>query len=248
MSETVPPGPLEPLDEDWGRALAVVAHPDDLEFGAAAAIARWTGQGKDITYCLLTSGEAGIDSMPPEKARTVREAEQRRSAAVVGVDTVDFLGLPDGILQYGVPLRRMVARQVRRYRPDIVITSNFRSTWDGAEALNQADHIAAGRATLDAVRDAGNRWIFPELADEGLAPWGGVRQVWASGSPRARHGVDVTTTFDRGVESLRAHAAYLDALGWAGFDPAEYLEGYARPAGSRLGVRFGALFEVFRTG
>ncbi|TDC28887.1 PIG-L family deacetylase [Micromonospora sp. 15K316] len=237
--------PLEPVTEQWQRALAVVAHPDDLEFGAAAAVARWTGQGKQVVYCLVTSGEAGIDGMPPAQAREAREREQRASAALVGVDTVEFLGLPDGILEYGVPLRRAVAEVVRRHRPEIVITNNFRDTWDGAYALNQADHIATGRAVLDAVRDAGNRWVFPEQLTDGLRRWNGVRQVWAATSPQAKHGVDVTETFARGVESLRAHAAYLAGLGDGGFDPEEFLEGYARPAGTRLGVRFGVAFEVF---
>ena len=107
---------LEPLDEDWERALCVVAHPDDLEFGAAAAVARWTGQGKDIVYCMVTSGEAGIDGMAPAECRTVREAEQVASAAVVGVPDVVFLGLPDGVLEYGVPLRREIGRASCRER------------------------------------------------------------------------------------------------------------------------------------
>ena len=235
---------FEALPEDWERALAVVAHPDDLEFGSAAAVARWTDQGKQVVYCLVTSGEAGIDGMPPDEARVVREAEQRASAEVVGVTEVEFLGLPDGILEYGVALRREITRSIRRHRPDIVITNNFRDTWDGAEALNQADHIAVGRATLDAVRDAGNRWIFAEQAHEGLEPWGRVRQVWAAGSPAGRHAVDITGTFDRGLASLEAHEAYLGGLGGA-FDPEEFLEGVSRAAGTRLGTRYAAPFEVF---
>ncbi|WFE43285.1 PIG-L deacetylase family protein [Verrucosispora sp. WMMD1129] len=237
--------PLEPVTEDWQRALAIVAHPDDLEFGAAAAIARWAGQGKQIVYCLVTSGEAGIDGMPPPRAREVREREQRESAALVGVDTVEFLGLPDGVLEYGVPLRRELAAVVRRHRPDIVITNNFRATWDGADVLNQADHIAVGRATLDAVRDAGNRWIFPEQLTDGVEPWGRVRQVWAASSPRSRHGVDTTATFDQGVASLLAHEAYLTGLGDGSFDAEEFLQGGARPVGARLGARYGTSFEVF---
>jgi LmbE family N-acetylglucosaminyl deacetylase len=237
--------PLEPLFEQWQRGLAVVAHPDDLEFGAAAAIARWTRQGKQIAYALVTSGEAGIDALPPEQARGVREREQRTSAAIVGVDVVEFLGLPDGVLEYGVGLRREIARVVRRHRPEVVITLNFRDTWDGAVALNQADHIATGRAVLDAVRDAANRWVFTELLDEGLSPWGGVKQVWAAASPDARYGVDVTETFDLGVASLQAHDAYLRGLGDSAFDPEEFLEGLCRAAGTRLGTRYGAAFEVF---
>ncbi|MCW2838870.1 MAG: hypothetical protein JWR55_353 [Aeromicrobium sp.] len=238
------PAPLEPVDESWERALVVVAHPDDVEFGAAAAVARWTGQGKDVTYCMVTSGEAGIDGLAPDECRTVREAEQIASAEIVGVHVVDFLGLADGVIEYGVPLRRAIAEVIRRHRPEIVITNNFRETWGGS-APNQPDHMAVGRASLEAAGDAGNRWIFPEQLVGGVEPWGGVRQVWAAGSPTSRHGVDTTATFGRGVESLKAHRAYIEGLGWENFDPAEMLEGMSRPTGSRLGVTHAAPFEVF---
>lgn len=241
------PSGLSPVDENWQTALAVVAHPDDLEFGAAAAIARWTQQGKHVIYCMVTSGEAGIDSMEPDRCREVRIAEQIESARIVGVDEVDFLGLPDGVLEYGVALRRAIAKVVRKHRPDIVLTNNFRDTWGGRN-LNQADHIAVGQATVDAVRDAGNRWVFPEQLVDGLEPWGGVREVWANGSPRAEYGVDTTDTFDLGVESLRAHAAYIDGLGWENFDAAEFLEGMSRPTGARMGVTHATAFEVFPMG
>ena len=246
MTEPAPP-PYEPLTEDWERALCIVAHPDDMEFGAAAAVARWTGQGKTVVYCMVTSGEAGIDGMDPDRCREVREAEQVESARIVGVEEVEFLREPDGILEYGVPLRRVLAESVRRHRPDIVITGNFRDTWGGRN-LNQADHIAVGRAVVDAVRDAGNRWVFSEQLKDGTEPWGGVREVWAFGSPGSTHAVDTTETFDAGVESLKAHAAYIDGLGWENWDPREFLEGMARASGSRMGVAFAAPFEVFPMG
>jgi len=238
------PSPLQPVDESWTRALVVVAHPDDVEFGAAAAIARWTDQGKIVVYCMVTSGEAGIDGLSPDECRPVREAEQVASATIVGVDEVEFLGLPDGIVEYGVALRRAITGVIRRHRPDVVITNNFRETWGGS-APNQPDHMAVGRASLNAAGDAGNRWIFPEQLADGVEPWGGVAQVWAAGSPDAGHAVDTTATFDRGVESLLAHRAYIDGLGWESFDPAEMLEGVSRPAGTRLGVAHAAAFEVF---
>lgn len=234
---------LQALPEDWARALCIVAHPDDLEFGAAAAVARWTAQGKHVAYCMVTSGEAGIDSLSPTQTRTVREAEEVASAAVVGVDEVEFLGLPDGILEYGVPLRATLCRVIRRHRPDIVVTGNFRDTFGGT-ALNQADHIAVGKAVLDAARDAGNRWIFADQLVDGLEPWGGVAAVWASGSPEARHAVDTTDTMEQGVASLAAHQAYIDGLGWE-FDPRGFLEEIATGAGERLGTRFAATFEVY---
>ena len=130
---------LAPFPEDWERALAVVAHPDDLEYGTASAIARWTSQGKHVQYLLVTRGEAGIDALDPAEAGPLREAEERRSAAIVGVDTVEFLGYPDGVIEYGPPLRRDIARVIRRFRPDILITSNYRLTWPGG-TFNMADH------------------------------------------------------------------------------------------------------------
>ena len=236
-----------PLPEDWERGLCIVAHPDDIEYGAAAAVARWTGQGKQVTYCMVTSGEAGIDGLHPDECREVREAEEVESARIVGVDRVEFLRQPDGILEYGVPLRRLLAGVVRRHRPEIVVTGNLRDTYGGT-ALNQADHIAVGRAVLDAVRDAGNRWIFPEQLTGGLEQWGGVRAVWAAGSPEARHAVDTTDTFDVGVASLEAHRAYIDGLGWENWDAREFLEGLGRQVGQGLGTAFAAPFEVYPLG
>ncbi|WP_026876437.1 PIG-L deacetylase family protein [Jiangella gansuensis] len=239
----VAPEPLEPLPEDWERGLVIAAHPDDVEYGAAAAIARWTAQGKSIVYCMVTSGEAGIDSMAPEEVGPLREKEERDAARVVGVDVVEFLGYPDGVVEYGLPLRRDLARVIRRHRPDIIVTGNFRETFGGV-VLNQADHIAVGRAVLDAARDAGNRWVFRDLLDEGHEPWNKVRAIWAGGSPEARHGVDTTDTFELGVRSLEAHAGYLGALDGHP-EPAEFLEGLARGDGTRLGTRFATSFEVY---
>jgi LmbE family N-acetylglucosaminyl deacetylase len=234
--------PIEPVDEDWSSALAIVAHPDDLEYGTAAAIARWTAQGKRVAYCLATSGEAGIDGLPPEQAGPLREAEERASAAIVGVDSVEFLGYPDGVLEYGLPLRRDVARAIRRHRPDVVITGYYHETW-GPGMRNQADHIALGRAVLDGVRDAGNRWVFRELLDEGLEPWKAAT-VLVSG-PNGSHGVDVTDHFEKGVASLEAHVEYLRGLGEGPMsEPREFLESFARQTGTRLGTTFAVGFEV----
>lgn len=234
---------LQAVNEDWSTALAVVAHPDDLEYGAAAAIARWTAQGKRIVYSLATSGEAGIDAMLPEEAGPLREQEERDSAAVVGVTEVEFLGHPDGMLEYGLPLRRSIAGAIRRHRPEVVITGNYHDRW--AEYINQADHVAVGRALIDAIRDAANRWVFRELLAEGLEPWPGVKQVLVNGSPDGVHGVDVTEHFALGVESLKAHKAYLAGLGdHTMADPSSFLEQFAREAGERMGCQYAVGFEV----
>jgi LmbE family N-acetylglucosaminyl deacetylase len=233
---------LEPLDEDWERALAVVAHPDDLEYGVASAIARWTAQGKQVTYCLVTSGEAGIDSIAPDECARLRQAEEVASAAVVGVEQVEFLHHPDGLVVPDLTLRRDLAAAIRRHRPDVLLSINFRESFD-FPSFNHADHRNTGIAMLDAARDAANRWLFVGVGGE---PWDGVRFAAFGNSPRATHGVDITDTLDRGIASLQEHRAYLEALppGTPGTDPDPFLRGMAESAGPRLGVRYAVAFEV----
>lgn len=231
------------MPDDWQRALAVVAHPDDLEYGAAMAVAKWTSQGRQVSYLLATRGEAGIDAMPPDRAGPLREAEQRAAAAAVGVGSVEFLDHPDGTVEYGLDLRRDIARAVRRHRPELIVSLNHHPTW-GGRSLNMADHRALGLATLDAGRDAANRWVFPELLDEGLEPWGGVRWVAFSGSPDPSHAVDTTGHLEAAVASLEAHRAYLDGLG-GDFDPREFLGSSARGTGERFGTELAVAFELY---
>lgn len=204
------PAALEEFTETPSRVLCVAAHPDDIEYGAAAAVHRWVQAGALATYYLLTRGEAGIDSMAPDLAGPAREQEERDAAAVVGVDIVDFGDWHDGVVEYGLDLRRDIAREVRRRRPDLVFTGSFEPRWPGGPP-NQADHRAVGLATMDAVADAGNRWIFPELLAEGLEPWH-VRWLAFGGSSVPTHYVDVTGHLDVAVASLETHAAYNDAL------------------------------------
>lgn len=234
-------GPLGEFPDDWERALAVMAHPDDMEYGGAAAVAAWTRAGKNVTYLLLTKGEAGIDSLPPDECARVRVAEQQASAAVVGVETVEFLDHPDGTLTYDLELRRDIAAAIRRHTPEVVIATNHRDTYGGTY-LNMADHRIAGQATIDAVRDAANRWVFTDLTDAGLEPWSGVRHLAVVASPNATHAVDVTDTFDTGVASLRAHGAYLAGLGDP--DPESFLRGGAEAVAERFGGRLGVSFEL----
>lgn len=233
---------LPALDEDWRRALAIVAHPDDMEFGASSAVARWTAQGKDVSYLLMTSGEAGIDGMSPEEAGPAREEEERRSAAVVGVERVEFLGYTDGVIEYNLDLRRDLSRKIRTYRPDVLLTLSHHLTWPGG-ALNMGDHRWLAYGVMDAGRDAGNRWIFPELLDEGLEPWMDVRMILLSGSPRPTHAVDVSEHLDKGIASLQEHKLYIDNLA-QGFDPVAFLTRAAAEAGERAGFRYAASFEV----
>ncbi|WP_130014609.1 PIG-L deacetylase family protein [Serinicoccus sediminis] len=204
---------LTTFPDDWQRALCVVAHPDDLEYGTAAAVARWTEEGKDVTYLLVTRGEAGIATMAPSEAGPLREQEERDGAREVGVEEVLFLeGFSDGVLEADLRLRRELARVIRDVRPEVVTTLTHAETFPGG-GLNQADHRAVGLSTIDAVAAAGNRWIFPELVTEGHEPWDGVRWIASSAGHTPTHEVDVTSTFERGVASLEAHREYLAALG-----------------------------------
>jgi LmbE family N-acetylglucosaminyl deacetylase len=231
---------LLPFPDDWSRALCIVAHPDDLEYGAASAVARWTASGKEVSYLLVTRGEAGIDGMAPDVAGPLREAEERASAAVVGVESVEFLeGHVDGVIEYGLPLRRDLAAAIRRVQPDLVVSSNHTETW-GGPSFNMADHRHVGLAALDASRDAGNRWIFSDAG----APWSGVRRVAMGGSPQPTHFVDVGDAIETGIASLREHAAYIDGLG-TGFDPDAFLRGNARASGELAGCDYATTFRLY---
>ncbi|MGH9095747.1 MAG: PIG-L deacetylase family protein [Acidimicrobiales bacterium] len=234
---------MEPVPEDWNRAVAIVAHPDDLEYGAASAVARWTGQGREVAYVLATRGEAGIDGMDPARAATEREAEQHRSAAAVGVDRVEFLDHADGSVAYGLDLRRDLAGAIRRLQPDVVFTMNFDLTWGDGGAVNHADHRAVGLATLDACRDAANRWVFPEAGP----PWQGTTYAYVAAPTDPTHYVDVGATLDRGVASLREHRVYIEGLGRE-FDPDQFLRDQAGFGGMAAGCEYAVLFQRFQVG
>ncbi|PZH20780.1 PIG-L domain-containing protein [Streptomyces sp. NTH33] len=238
--------PLQPMPDDWRRALAVVAHPDDLEYGCAAAVAAWTDDGREVAYVLATRGEAGIDTLEPDKCGSLREREQRAGAAVVGVAKVEFLDHRDGVIEYGTALRRDIAAAIRRHRPELVITLNHRDTW-GDALWNTPDHVAVGRAALDAAADAGNRWIFPELAEQGLEPWNGVRWVAVAGSATPTHAVDAGPGLERAVRSLLEHRTYIEAL--TDEDPESYARDFltstAAAAGERFGGKPAVAFELF---
>src|SRR5919112_5562762 len=140
MSELLPA-----LPEDWDRCLAVAAHPDDIEYGTASAVARWTAQGKQVTYLLATRGEAGIDSMHPDEAAPLREAEERAGALEVGVDVVEFLDHKDGVVEGGPALRRDIVRSIRRHKPEVIVSGAFDVRMIGG-LPNQADHRVVGLA------------------------------------------------------------------------------------------------------
>jgi LmbE family N-acetylglucosaminyl deacetylase len=224
---------VQPMPEDWERAVAVVAHPDDLEYGAAAAVARWTGQGKQVAYVIATRGEAGIAGMAPAQVGPLRVDEEMRSAAVVGVSDVQFLEHVDGLVEYGIPLRRDLAAAFRRLRPDVVITMSSDLTWGEDGPINHSDHRAVGLAALDACRDAANEWVFPEAGPACDT----IRDAYVAATGHPTHFVDVTDSIDAGVASLREHQAYLDGLG-GDFDPDDFLRKMAGYVGLGAGVEY----------
>lgn len=228
---------------DVERILVVVAHPDDVDFGAAATIAGWVDAGIDVRYCLVTRGDAGgFDDTPRDQMPVLREREQRDAAAEVGVKDLTFLGYPDGQLYVTHELRRDITREIRRFRPDRVLTHSPMRNWQRI-GPSHPDHLATGEAALCAVYpDARNPFAHPELlADEGFDAWT-VREVWFMGGPTPDHFVDVTDTFDRKVAALRRHVsqtAHMDDL-------EEMLRTWLTAAAATGGLPEGRVAEAFQ--
>lgn len=236
---------IQPLDETFDTVLCVVAHPDDIEYGTAAAVDRWVKSGKTVTYLLATTGEAGIDAISPEKAGPIRAQEERDGALEVGVDVVEILDYADGVIEYSPALRRDIARVIRRRRPDLVVTGSHEESFVGGRT-NQADHRAVGLATLDATRDAGNRWIFRDLLDsEGLQPWGGVKAVLMAGSAAPTHYVDVDDNLEPAVRSLEAHHVYNSNLPPDFPGPRDLVTFILRMGGQAAGVDRAVTFRLY---
>ena len=194
---------VEPLE----RALVVVSHPDDAEFGAAPAIALLTRSGVRVDYVVTTDGGKRTEdpNVTEEMLAAVRTAEQRAAANVLGVTEIVHLGYSDGYLSPSLELRRDIVRQIRRLRPELVITQNPQRRLDHNPFIGHPDHLATGEATLAAVYPAArDRLNFPELLDEGLEPWK-VRQVLLTGVEEPNLWLDVAETFDVGVAALLEH-------------------------------------------
>ncbi|AZL12765.1 PIG-L domain-containing protein [Brevibacterium aurantiacum] len=228
-------------DDDVTRLLCIVAHPDDMEYGASAAVAKWTDQGKPVSYLLLTRGEAGIRDMNPEKVAPLRADEQRQACTIVGVEDLEILEFPDGLLEPNLELRHAIAKKIRQFKPDAVMVTKWELNMPWG--LNHVDHRAAGIATVGAIRDADNPWVFTDLKEAGLDAWK-ADKLLVNGA-YATHAVVLDDEHvDRAVRSLEAHTVYLEALPDHPV-PSEMIPGITSEAGTRAGVKYALPVQVF---
>jgi LmbE family N-acetylglucosaminyl deacetylase len=229
--------------QDVQRVLVVVAHPDDIDFGCAGSVAAWTAAGVEVSYCIITDGDAGgfDPEVPRPEIGGIRQQEQRKAAGVLGVSDIAFLGYPDGRLTVTLQLRRDIARVIRQVRPDRVVTQSPTRDLHSMYG-SHPDHLAAGEATLCAVYpDARNQWAHPELATaEGLAAHT-VGQTWVMcNNARAEHYVDVTDTIDLKIAALREHVSQT-----AHMDLDKLMRGWSRRQASAAGWPDGRLAEGY---
>jgi LmbE family N-acetylglucosaminyl deacetylase len=231
-------------DAEIGRILVITAHPDDVDFGAAGTVARWTDAGIDVSYCVVTNGDAGGSdrSVPRDEMATLRQAEQTAAAKQVGVSDLHFLGYPDGRVEPTLGLRKDLARVIRLLRPDRVLCQSPERNY-ARLGVGHPDHRAVGSASLDAIYpDSRNPFAFPELlAEEKLEPWT-VREVWISGGPAPTHYVDITETFARKLAALRSHVSQVKNID--GLE--EMLRSRLGRAAVEGGLPEGSLAEAFQ--
>lgn len=227
------------------RVLCIVAHPDDMEYGGSAAVAEWTSRGIEVSYLLLTAGEAGIRDRSPAEVGPLRADEQRAACDAVGVERLTILDLPDGLVEHSVETRRRIAREIRRAQPDAILTM----TWnlDAGWGLNHVDHRATGLSVVDAIRDADNPWLFREqLTSEGLEAHLARWLLVMMHDPD--HAIEVSQqSMERGIRSLEAHQAYLAALP-DHQAPRELITGVLMGGGERAGVPYALPVHAYRMG
>ena len=233
-------------NDNFSRAMVVVAHADDAEWGCAGTVARLCAEGWDVAYVICTDGSKGSDDpdMTVEKLVKMREEEQREAARVLGLSRVFFLGYPDAYLQSTLELRKDISRAIRTHRPDVLICMNPVRNLDGAGYIDHPDHFASGDAAMGAVYPAArDRMTFPELlTEEGLEPHK-VREVWVMGRTEPDHVIDVTDHIETAVAALRAHRSQVSPE-----SADRYMKEWRRRDGNRIGVEYAEVFKRFRLG
>ncbi|HET7475132.1 MAG TPA: PIG-L deacetylase family protein [Dermatophilaceae bacterium] len=229
-------------DEDIERALVVVAHPDDADYGAAGTVAGWTDTGIEVTLVCLTRGDqGGFDDTERARMPVIREAEQRAASAVLGVSDVRFLDHRDGWLEPCWELQREIVSVIRAVRPQRVLTQSPERMYQRLQA-SHSDHLAAGEATVRAVYPAAeNPFAWPELVEQGLLAWH-VGELWLMAHPQASHAVDVTERFDTKIKALQAHVSQTAHLGE---ELERRIRGWNAMNATLFGLPQGRLAEVF---
>jgi LmbE family N-acetylglucosaminyl deacetylase len=233
--------------EGVDRILVVCAHPDDVDFGVAGSVAVWVKAGVEVSYCIVTDGDAGGSDRSISRANmaALRREEQRSAAAEVGVTQVAFLGYPDGRLMPSIELRRDISRQIRLVRPQRLLCQSPERIWDRLGA-SHPDHLAAGEASVASVYpDARNPFAHPELLEEGLEPFS-VSEMWMMASPNPNRAVDITDTFERKVAALRCHRSQVGEGEWLDERIRTWTSAGARLAGLPEG-RLAETFQVVTT-
>jgi LmbE family N-acetylglucosaminyl deacetylase len=223
-------------------AMVIAAHPDDVEFTCAGTLALWARGGARLCYVLCTSGEAGIETpgVTRERAAEIREAEQQAAAAVVGAEVV-FLRETDGMLQPTLELRKRLIREIRRFRPEVVICGDPTVVWMGPTFLNHPDHRAAASAAMDAAWPAaGQPSLCSELEQEGITAHR-PRKLYVTGwaQPGADVWVDIGETLEAKCEALRAHASQM-----SGSDPGPFIRNWAAGNAQGKGMEYAECFRV----
>lgn len=230
--------------------LVVVAHPDDAEFMAAGTIGKWAREGKEINYVLCTAGDKGSSdrSMSPAKLAEIRRREQREACDRLGVKELVFLGYEDGVLQNTLALRRDIVREIRRFKPDVVVCQDPTMRWSG-QYINHPDHRAAGDATLDSVYpSARDALVFPELLREGFEPHK-VKEVYLGGSSAPDLYIDIEESIHLKVDALKAHVSQVgdgprpDRPGW---DLETVIRERAAQVGEPQGLKFAEAYKYIR--
>ncbi|MFF4619963.1 PIG-L deacetylase family protein [Nonomuraea jabiensis] len=236
-------------EAEINRVLVVTAHPDDVDFGAAGSVALFVDKGVEVTYLLVTDGDAGGNERTLDNSgmAELRRTEQRTAAKAVGVTDVRFLGYKDGLVVPSIELRRDISRVIRQVRPDLVITHHPDRNYHNV-APSHPDHRAVGGSALDAVYpDARNPYAFPELVrEEGLEAWT-VREVWLTGGSTPNHWVDVTEAMDRKLAALQSHVSQVAHVeGFVDFVKTRFAA-WADQAGFAAG-HYAEAFQVVPTG
>ena len=222
-------------------AMVVVAHPDDAEFIVAGTVAKWSREGCEVTYVVITKGDKGSDdpAMTSSRLTEIREAEQRAAGAILGVRNYEFMGYPDGYLQHPLELRRDVARLIRKHRPHTLLTFDPTNRFFSDNYVNHPDHRVAGDVALDATfPTARDRLTFPELLVDGYEPWK-VRQVWLSGSDKPNVWVDIGDTMELKKKAMMAHPSQL------GEDILPFVDEMARGSAAGSGLEYAEAFRRF---